>query len=70
MESIIGSLLDMPLSSLQLLSEADVVLYDSLPLSKEDIQRLVKSQCMGDNWWLMDFSRISTHTSRIEILSA
>lgn len=43
---ITGSLLDMPLSSLALLSQADVVLYDNLSLPKEDIQVLVKSTCV------------------------
>ena len=43
---ITGSLLDMPLSSLQLLSQADVVLYDALSLSLQDIGRVVRSDCI------------------------
>lgn len=39
------TLLNLPLSTLHVLSKADVVLYDSLGLSLEDICRLVPKQC-------------------------
>jgi len=48
--NIIGSglcptLLNLPLSTLHILSQADVVLYDSLGLSYEDIMQIVPSHC-------------------------
>ena len=47
---IIGSglcstLLNLPLSTLHILSQADVVLYDSLGLSYEDIMQIVPTHC-------------------------
>ena len=47
---IIGSglcptLLNLPLSTLHILSQADVVLYDSLGLSYEDIMQIVPAHC-------------------------
>ena len=47
---IIGSglcptLLNLPLSTLHILSQADVVLYDSLGLSYEDIMQIVPQHC-------------------------
>ncbi|KAL9184054.1 hypothetical protein ACHAXT_002140 [Thalassiosira profunda] len=39
------TLLNLPLSTLLILSEADVVLYDSLGLSHEDIRRVVPPHC-------------------------
>ena len=47
---IIGSglcptLLNLPLSTLHILSQADVVLYDSLSLSYEDIMQIVPTHC-------------------------
>ncbi|KAL9184038.1 hypothetical protein ACHAXT_002124 [Thalassiosira profunda] len=39
------TLLNLPLSTLLILSEADVVLYDSLGLSYEDIRRVVPPHC-------------------------
>ena len=39
------TLLNLPLSTLFLLSQADVVLYDSLGLSQHDIRRIVPDDC-------------------------
>ena len=39
------TLLNLPLSTLQILSQADVVLYDSLGLSYEDICQIVPTHC-------------------------
>ncbi|KAL3773390.1 hypothetical protein ACHAW5_010996 [Stephanodiscus triporus] len=39
------TLMDLPLSTLLVLSRADVVLYDSLGLSGEDIRRIVPERC-------------------------
>jgi len=40
-----GTLLNLPLSTLHILSQADVVLYDSLGLSYEDIMQIVPTHC-------------------------